>query len=62
MSTCAGFAKTLPDRLRNTDNSLSSLTNGRFINNPGLVANTVDIYDYFNGAVNSTKVGDNAII
>jgi hypothetical protein len=62
MSTCAGFAKTLPDRLRNSDNSLSSLTNGRFINTPGLVANTVDIYDFFNGAVNSTKVADNAII
>lgn len=61
MSTCAGFAKTLPDRLRNSDNSLSSLTNGRFIRVTDK-AGTINIYDFFNGAVNSTAIADNAVI
>jgi hypothetical protein len=61
-SRAQAFARTISDRLKNSDNSFSSTTNARFIqtyNAATINAVTkVDVYDYYNGAVNSTTTVD----
>ncbi len=53
MSKCQSFARTLPDRLKNNDNSLSwlPLYNGRCVNDGGT---SPYVYDFFNGSVGVT--------
>jgi hypothetical protein len=58
-SRAQAFARTVADRLKNADNTLSSLTNGRFIqryvDGDAATSDGVDVYDYYNGRVNSTS-------
>ncbi len=58
MWKCQAFAKTLPDRLQKSDNSLSSLPsyNGRSIKTGTLV------YDYFNASIHDLDDAVNVLI
>jgi hypothetical protein len=48
----------LPDRLKIFDNSLSSTASGRFLAN--VVTNNADVYDFYNGRIDSILLANNA--